>query len=409
MRRLLLSLWVVVAASSVNTVALGQVQASDPPASAGSSVPNLFTAPDGRVYLSWIETSAEKRHALRFSVLSRRGWSAPQTIASGDNWFVNWADFPSIVALADGSLAAHWLEKNGEGTYAYDVRISRSFDKGKTWTGPATPHSDRTQTEHGFVSMLGAGSRLMIAWLDGRKFKPQAEEHSGHDHGPSDNEMTQRFAEMAGGNRFEREAELDARVCECCQTSAAMTSDGMVVVYRDRSKEEVRDISVVRYSRGRWSEPKPVYRDNWKIDGCPVNGPSVSATGGRVAVAWFTATGDRPSVKVAFSNDAAATFGQPIQVDDSAPLGRVDILMLKDGSAIVTWLERTEKGAEIRARKVAGDGSLRPSVTVAESNAARASGFPQSALFGQGVVFAWTETGSPSRLRGAIVNLARFK
>ncbi len=409
MRKLLLSLCLVVAALTITTTAFGQIQASDPPASAGSSVPNLFTAPGGEVYLSWIETSVEKRHTLRFSVLSSKGWSEPRTVASGDNWFVNWADFPSIVALADGSLAAHWLVKNGDGTYAYDVVISRSFDNGKTWTKPIRPHTDGTQTEHGFVSMLGEAGRLMVVWLDGRKFKPQTGEHSGHGHGPSDSEMTLRYAEMTGGNRLEREAELDARVCECCQTSAAMTSEGMVVVYRDRSKEEVRDISVVRHTRGRWSEPKPVYPDDWKIEGCPVNGPSVSASGRRVGVAWFTAAADRPSVKVAFSNDAAATFGKPVQVDDSRPLGRVDILMLKDGSAIVTWLERTEKGADIRARKIAPNGERGPSVTIAESNAARASGFPQAALARDSVVFAWTETGSPSRLRAAIVSLTRFR
>jgi hypothetical protein len=37
-----------------------------------------------------------------------------------------------MVALPDGSLAAHWLVKSGSGTYAYDVNISRSFDGGKT-------------------------------------------------------------------------------------------------------------------------------------------------------------------------------------------------------------------------------------------------------------------------------------
>jgi hypothetical protein len=43
-----------------------------------------------------------------------------------------------------------------------------------------------------------------------------------------------------------KEVLLDGRVCECCATSAASTPDGIAVVYRDRSKEEVRDISIVR-------------------------------------------------------------------------------------------------------------------------------------------------------------------
>jgi len=41
---------------------------------------------------------------------------------------------------------------------------------------------------------------------------------------------------------------LDTRVCECCQTSVAMTAEGPVVVYGDCSEaeKEIRDISIVR-------------------------------------------------------------------------------------------------------------------------------------------------------------------
>ena len=82
------------------------------PAATGSGEPNLTVASDGRVFLSWIE-STDKASFLKFSSLSANNqWSAPQTIAQGDNWFVNWADFPSMIALPDGSLAAHWLAKD---------------------------------------------------------------------------------------------------------------------------------------------------------------------------------------------------------------------------------------------------------------------------------------------------------
>ena len=36
--------------------------------------------------------------------------------------------------------------------------------------------------------------------------------------------------------------EIDARVCDCCQTDAAMTSEGAVLIYRDRSDDEIRDL-----------------------------------------------------------------------------------------------------------------------------------------------------------------------
>lgn len=385
------------------------VREIESPSGPNSLTPHLVSGPDGSVYLSWIEKVADK-HVFRFAVRTKSGWSAPRTIAEGKDWFVNWADFPTMTVLPDKSLAAHWLVKNGPGAYSFDIHLSRSTDGGRTWSKSAVPHRDGTKTEHGFVSMFPApGGRVAAIWLDGRKFKTEEGEKHSHGHGPSPNEMTLRFTTMGPGGQVAQDAELDGRVCECCQTSAALTSEGPIVVYRDRSEKEVRDISVVRQRGGQWTEPRTLFADNWNIEGCPVNGPAVAASDRQVAVAWFTGASDLPRVKVIFSKDAGATFGSPAQVDDGSPLGRVGVLMLKDGAALVVWLERTQKGAEVRARRVRPDGSREESVTIAEANAARASGFPRLAQGGNEIVFAWTEPGNPSRVRTAVVSPGSLK
>jgi hypothetical protein len=373
------------------------------PAPAGSAQPNLCVDARGRVYLSWVEKTGENRHALRFSVRDREQWSAPRTIAEGANWFVNWADFPSLVALADGALVAHWLVKNAADTYAYDVNISRSTDGGKSWSKPLVPHRDGTKTEHGFVSLVPmAGGRVGAVWLDGRNMK-----EGGHEgHASHSGDMTLRFAAIDARGGISEEALLDGRVCECCQTSAAMTSEGAVAVYRDCSDKQIRDISIVRLQKGRWSEPRTLHADNWQIEGCPVNGPSIAARRSRVAVAWFTASNDAPRVNMVFSNDAGATFGNAIKVDDGSPLGRVEVAMLADGAALVVWVERTAKGAQIRARRINADGSRDQAIIVAESVAARASGFPQVVSSGDEIFFAWTEVGTATRVRTASVKVA---
>ncbi len=378
----------------------------DSPAREGSAQPNLCRDTRGRVYLSWVEKIGDKHHRLRFAVRYGARWSAPQTIAEGENWFVNWADFPSLVVLADQTLVAHWLVKSAASTYAYDVKISRSTNGGKSWSKPLVPHRDGTRTEHGFVSLLPmASGRVGAVWLDGRNMKEGG--HDGHDsHG---GDMTLRFATIDAWERISEEALLDGRVCECCQTSAAMTSEGAVAVYRDCSDKQIRDISIVRLQKGQWTEPRTLHADNWQIEGCPVNGPSVAASSRRVAVAWFTAANDAPRVNLSFSNDAGATFGNPIRVNDGSPLGRVEVVLLRGGAALVVWLERTEKGAEIRARRIRADGSRDESIVVAESVAARASGFPQIVLSGDQVFFAWTETGSASRVRVASMWMAEGK
>jgi hypothetical protein len=359
------------------------------PASQGSGQSSLTVGAEGRVYLSWVERLEDKRFALRFARREGAGWSAPKTIAEGSNWFVNWADFPSLAALPDGSLAAHWLVRNGAGAYSFDAHISRSFDEGKTWSASVVPHSDGTQTEHGFVSMFPAGrGTLGAVWLDGRETKPMTPggaEHHGH------GQMTLRYATLGRDNKVSSESPLDGRVCECCQTSAAQTSEGIVVVYRDRSAEEVRDISIVRLLQdGRWSEPRTVHADGWRIDGCPVNGPSVAASGSRVAVAWFTMAGDAPHVRLALSKDAGATFAKPLEVGDGDPIGRADVLILDEGGALVCWLEKTKDGAELRARRVRPDGTRDPSFTVAPAAVTRSNGVPQMARSKNTIIFTWT-------------------
>jgi hypothetical protein len=360
------------------------------PARQGSGQPNLAVSSDGRVYLSWIERLGEGRFSLLFALKEGDGWSAPRVIAEGSNWFVNWADFPSMISLPDGSLAAHWLVKSGPGTFDYDVTISRSFDGGKTWGKPFVPHRDGVKAEHGFVSLFAAkDGHLAAVWLDGREMKPGPVD-GNQDHGHGHGEMTLRYVKIKRDGTLTDEAELDSRVCECCQTSAAMTADGPVVAYRDRSDGEVRDISIVRLRDGKWSSPQTVFKDGWQINGCPVNGPSVAAAGRRVAVAWYTGVDNKPRVKLIFSNDSGASFGSPINVDDGNPAGRVETLMLNDGSALVCWLEKLPGGGEVRVRRVRPDGKSDPAITVSVTGTARSNGFPQMARSGREIVFAWT-------------------
>lgn len=369
-------------------------------AATGSAEPNLTLGPDGRAYLSWIEPAPDSAHALRFSVLEGGRWSEPRTIASGRDWFVNWADFPTLAVLPGNRMAAHWLQRSGTNKYAYDVRVAVSSDGGATWTPGTVPHTDGTQTEHGFVSMWPAGGdSVALVWLDGRKFKPSADEHDAA------NEMTLRYTTVGPDGRAAPDRELDGRVCDCCQTGMAMTGRGPLVVYRDRSPTEVRDIYVTRHVDGAWTPGQPVHADGWVMPACPVNGPQADADGDRVAVAWFTGADSTPQVKVAFSSDAGATFAPPTRVDGGNPEGRVDVVLLADG-ALVSWIERTgEKEAEVRVRRVGADGRMGEPRTVAGSSSARASGFPRMVPAGENLVFAWTAPGDSSRVRAASVPL----
>lgn len=384
------------------------IRQSESPTGGDSREPELNATHDGRIILSWVEKISDKRYALRTSARDAKGWSEVHTVGEGENWFVNWADFPSVVALRDGSLAAHWLAKSGTGTYAYNVNIARSKDGGKTWSKPIVPHLDNTQTEHGFVSLIPLpDGRVGAVWLDGRNMKNTKDD--GDAHAPSSESMTLRYAAIDAEGKLSDEAQLDERVCECCQTSAALTSEGAIAVYRDRTQTEIRDIYSVRQGNGAWGSSQPVHRDNWEINGCPVNGPSVAADERRVAVAWFTEAGNQPRVQVAFSDDAGATFGNPMQVDDGEATGRVDVVLLPDGSALVCWMSGTAEGGAIKVRRIRPDGALGPVSVIARTDISRSSGFPRMARLGDEVHFAWTEFGKPSRVRTAVADISSYK
>jgi hypothetical protein len=310
------------------------------------------------------------------------------------------ADVPSVLALNDGTLVAQWLRTTDEHLEAYDVRLAFSKDEGRTWSAPTSPHHDGTKTQHGFASLFEMpGGGLGLVWLDGRAVDPDP------DKGKDD--MSLRAATFDRDGTETSEAAVDQRVCDCCPTAIAMTADGPIAAYRDRSPEEVRDVAVTRLAdakRGQWTAPATVHADGWKIDACPVNGPAISARGRQVAVAWMTAKDDQGRAFAAFSNDAGATFGAPVRLDDAASQGRVGIALLADGSAVASWIEFADRRAALRMRRIEATGARGPAQTVAGVGTERTSGYPRLARRGDELLLAWTETSDGrSAVRTAVV------
>lgn len=361
----------------------GEIVSMASPASDSCAEPYLFTDKKGIVHLSWIQKKG-KASSLLFSTLVNDQWTTPVTISSGNNWFVNWADYPVVSSDADGNMLAHFLEKSDTAKFTYDIKLVASADAGRTWGIPITLHDDGKKAEHGFVSITAYKDQFFAAWLDGRKTAMEGDhsKHEGH-HG----EMTLRAALIDKTGAKTKEWELDGRICDCCQTSVAITDNGPIVVYRDRSDEEIRDMSIVRFVNGEWTQSKTIFADQWKIAGCPVNGPRADGIGNNLAIAWFSMKENMGQVKIIFSSDGGATFKEPIQIDEGKAIGRVDVVMLDKETAVVSWIE----GSVIKAVKVYSDGKKESSIIVANSSASRSSGFPQMTRSGKKIIFAWSD------------------
>ena len=370
--------------------------------------------------MSWLEpvgshdgepaSTRRGRFALRFATLEGESWSAPRTIAESNEFFVNWADFPVIIE-SGGTLASHWLQRNGGRGTSYDIHITRSLDGGETWTESIVPHHDETPTEHGFVSMVPeVDGGFTAVWLDGRAFADRGED--------AVREMSLRGTRFAADGTQGVVDVLDPRICECCQTSATYVGGNLVAVYRDRDPNEVREMYAVRRTAEGWQEPVRVSHDNWQIFGCPVNGPAIIGGETNGAVAWFSLRDEIPEVKVAFTRDGGENFLAPVLLDrgptdasdqsSPIPLGRVAIARVDPLRVAVSWIAATGSSADIIVQTVDLEGNLGARQTIASTSSARASGFPRIVGSGERLIIVWTEPGASPSLRTAAVSLPPY-
>jgi hypothetical protein len=373
---------------------IASLQELESPAGANSSEPQLSISNRG-VLMSWIERVGTTT-SLKFAERTASGWTQPVTAASGPDWFLSYADVPSVRRMSNGTLVAQWLENTDAQLEAYNLRMSYSKDDGKTWAASFLPHNDGTKSQHGFASMFDLPNNgLGVVWLDGRNSAFDFDK-------PETGTMELRYASFDSSMKQTADIEIDHRVCECCQTTAAVTADGVLTAFRDLTPESVRDIGVSRLDGGKWTPTTIVAADKWEIDFCPVNGPVLSARGRDVAIAWFTVKNDLGQAYAAFSSDAGRTWTAPQRLDDAGSLGRVDIELLDDGTAIASWVEYAEGKTDLRLRRIDRSGARSPGQNIVGISGGRASGFPRMVRQDDELIFAWSESASANDEAGAL-------
>lgn len=363
--------------------------------------PSVSYDPHAGVFvLSWQRRLGEGCVALETATLGPDGQLGEiKPVASGCDWFVNWADFPSVAVADNGDWLSFYLQRS-EGDYGYAIRLLRSRDQGSTWSAPFSPHPEGTTVQHGFVSMAPvADDRLLIAWLDGRS--PQQanmtaagqDHHQHHQHAETPDAhgeaaMTLRSATISRNGKVRQQQIIDSRVCSCCSTALVRHQDSHWLVYRDRSPDEVRDIALARLHDARWHDQGLVREDGWHITGCPVNGPALAASGELALVVWPSMGDGEMAVRAAVSGSGSSVAllasGHDVQ-------GRVAAAEWQDGW-LVSWLGRGDSG-EIGLQLAHLDQSLQRvgQWALADLSSGRATGMPRMASDGRQVVLVWTE------------------
>jgi hypothetical protein len=381
--------WIAAFAAALSLPAAGQtlkVESIANPSAPGSLQASWSTARDGSPLLSWIETQKDESYTLKYAIRHGEQWSEPRIIAAHRQFFRQPAELPEVISLSDGTLLAHWVESPSEGSEAEFSYVTASHD-GLRWTAPVIIHKDRSMVQHGLASIAASGDReASILWLEAL---------NGEDAPVS----LKRTVVNSEGKVVKEEA-LDTDVCACCPTSVVKTARGLLVAYRDRTTEDIRDIAVLLLENGRWSPSKNINPDKWKLNACPTNAAAVATQGDRVAIAWFTGAQDSPRDQIVFSSDAGATFTKPVVVSTGRSFGYTSVALDAQGNALVSWLEQSAAGARILVRQISPAGAAGPAIQVAEGSR-RSLGYPRILQSGNDTWIAWTSSATAAKVQTA--------
>jgi hypothetical protein len=270
--------------------------------------------------------------------------------------------------------------------------MATSTDDGGHWTEPALVNRAAAQPgeDNGYASAAGLNdTAAALIWLDGRNW-----------------ETEKRVALMARTVRTDRTMNktrlLDRDTCTCCSTAIAKTNSGLFAAYRGHTAENIRDISTTHTVAGSWSQPRVIHADHWHIEACPVNGPHLAADGDRLTLIWFSAASDKPEVKLAHSANGGADFSAPVRVDEGNSIGRAQVVLLPDGSAIGIWLENSLGTARLLARRVRKDGALEGILELAKG---ADLGYPHAARAAGGVLVTWAERNAVSTVHAGLLRV----
>lgn len=344
------------------------------PAPKHSLGPSWAVDTAGRPWLSWIETNGapapttghQHGHAsagtganaiaLAEFDPATNAWRPAQRIVTSETVSPSSSDIP-LVAFGSERLHALWTDGHG-GAWR-----SHSANRGASWSAPE-PWTKRSAEVEKFALARLADGRVLAAWLDGRDKKA----------GGQMQQLRARVIDAADDS----EILVDGSVCDCCQTTLAPLLDGgALLAYRGRAAQEVRDIFVARFNGKTWAEPRLLNADDWRINGCPVNGPRLASDGSRVAAAWFTAADNTPRVLASYSPDASARWLNPLRIDRGQPAGHVDTVLLHDGALLATWLEND---GSLWLRRITPEFSATDPVALAPKGTALGRSHPRLAL-----------------------------
>ncbi|MCO7225148.1 sialidase family protein [Pleionea sp. CnH1-48] len=202
--------------------------------------------------------------------ISSRGENRPKIIVDKDNIYLSWA-------------------RPGKKRFTGDVRFSASYDKGKTFIDPITVNNDQLEIGHSFNEMQLQNNHVSLIWLDKREAfwaKKKNQPYLGS--------ALYKGQWKPEGKQFSNQKLAD-NTCVCCRIALTTDSDeNLVVMWRHIFGDNIRDHALLSEVDNKLQR---VSDDNWKINGCPHQGPGLSIDNdGKRHMVWYTQGNNRKGV-----------------------------------------------------------------------------------------------------------------
>ena len=338
--------------------------------------------------ISWCETDEAERKFFYLSFFENGKFGTPVNIPIEQNAAIHEEGMPKAAIKSDGTIIAVYetVSPTPENGWAGFIHYIQSFDKGKSWTKPLCVHADTSSGKSrsfADITRLSNGE-IGASWLDVSLDNKK-------------NGRTVKFAKTNGRNGFEDERLVDSFACECCRTAISGNDGKISIVFRDIISDSVRDISVSTSSNNgdTFSKAVSFSNDDWIVNGCPHNGPSVVNDKENVCAAWFTGSQKRGVYYCELNNNEEVVYKKLI-----SPNGKnIQLCLAPDGSKVLAYNEirrqpaRPVGGADsfysrIIVNKIEGEKVLEANITLSKAHA----GYPViHAMKKNNIAVAWTE------------------
>ena len=281
------------------------------------------------------------------------------------------------------------------------IRIARSTDGGRTFSPARYTHDPSLSGARGWEAVtLGPKGFVHALWLDGREAneKIAAMSHQGMPHKGQPPQEIYHGTLGADGRMIETRIAED--VCFCCKTAVAVDSRGGVyAAWRHVFPGSMRDIAFAKSNDGgrQFSPLVRVSQDNWQLNGCPEDGPSLAVDpSGTIHIAWATVVNEGEPIKALFyatSRDGKVFSPRArIRTAENITPGHPQLGLASNGGAVIVFDEAVGGNRRVSLARVSSKGEIQaPEVLSADETASHPVIAPTSA---GSFVVAWTSRGS---------------